>query len=507
MVDQVPPIDQAVARLVDGDLPVVAAQVKHFAVLAHEHAGLFDAFDVGRFIQAIIRGVSEAAPVFALFDCCEPILDKAPQLISPACFTYTAVIPRPIGEGGVQHLVMSLFTVLAADAGYQCRAESFLIELALTARLFDLRMDVVADVITGQELDAIEEANAEGQADMLEEVLLPRWQSNGSEGSLLLPSFIIFVGERRLDQDTSNRGIERDRLRLEQTKFRSESRHSRIVLWVGTFVGVVAVIIPATSNYLNDSARLKLDAQRQEVELQQKADDLRLKQSEMERSRDATRVRFLRDHIDMIMSDEPDVELRLTALARLVMPDDADALIDQVHTIRRELASQRSGAHDTTTISMAQHGSTEEERSVPPLIVTPHAVSSSGYQQSTSGMAEGRAYAKKGDYRSALRSFNIAVTQDPNDPLSWNFKAYSEFRTKQFSAALASISRAWKLNPSENQTRRWLAINATKILCAQGRSSEAATFFNQSASVVPEIVTDVYGDGEFQSTCQAIWQG
>lgn len=310
-----------------------------------------------------------------------------------------------------------------------------------------------------------------------------------------------------MDPDTSNRGIERDRLRLEHTKFRSESRHNRIVLWVGAFVGVVGVIIPATSSYLNDSARLKLDAQRQEVELQQKADDLRLKQSEMERSRDATRVRFLQDHIDMIMSDEPDVELRLTALARLVLPADADALIAQVHTIRRELASQRFGAQDTNITSIAQHDSAEEERSVPALIVTPRAVSSSGYQQSTSGMAEGRAYAKKGDYESALRSFNMAVAQDPNDPLSWNFKAYSEFRTKQFSAALASISRAWKLNPSENRTRRWVAINATKILCAQGRSSEAATFFNQSASVVPEIVTDVYGDGEFQSTCQSIWQG
>jgi len=163
---------------------------------------------------------------------------------------------------------------------------------------------------------------------------------------------------------------------------------------VGTFVGVVGVIIPATSSYLNHSARLKLDTQRQEVELQQKADELRLKQSEMERSRDATRVKFLQDHIDMIMSDEPDVELRLTALARLVLPADADALIVQVHTIRRELASQRSAAQDTNITSMAQHDSAEEERSVPPLVVTPRAVSASGYQQSTSGMAEGRAYAK-----------------------------------------------------------------------------------------------------------------
>ncbi|KOP50833.1 hypothetical protein OX88_27470 [Pseudomonas coronafaciens pv. porri] len=127
----------------------------------------------------------------------------------------------------------------------------------------------------------------------------------------------MYRGEARLDQDTSNQGIERDRLRLEDTKFRSESSHNRRALWVGAFVSIVAVIIPATSNYLNESARLKLEALRQEADLQHKTDDLRLKRSEMERSTDATRVKFLQDHIDMIMSDEPDADFKLTALANL----------------------------------------------------------------------------------------------------------------------------------------------------------------------------------------------
>lgn len=309
-----------------------------------------------------------------------------------------------------------------------------------------------------------------------------------------------------MDQDTSNQGIERDRLRLEDTKFRSESSHNRKVLWVGAFVSIIVVIIPAASNYLNESARLKLESLRQAAELQHKTDDLRLKQSEMERSRDATRVKFLQDHIDMIMSDEPDADFKLTALAKLALPADADALIAQVRTIRRELASQRSAAHKLNEAYAAQQAAFEEG-SVPPLIVTPRAVPLLEHQQLTPGMSEGRAYVRKGDFESALRNFTTAVELNPNDPLAWNFKAYSEFRTNQFTTALASISRAWKLNPSENKTRRFIAINATKILCAQGRSSEAATFFNQSTSVVPEIVTDVYGDNEFQSTCKAIWQG
>lgn len=310
-----------------------------------------------------------------------------------------------------------------------------------------------------------------------------------------------------MDQDTVNQGIERDRLRLELTKFQWESGHKLTVLWVGVAVSIALGLIPAASSYLNDSARLKLDAHRQEVELQQKADELKLKQGEMERSRDATRVQFLRDHIDMIMSDEPDAELRLTTLAKLVLPADADTLIAQVRTIRRELAKQRAGAQKSTEVSMAQRNTDEEESSVPPLVITPRAMSSSGDQQLAPGMAEGRAYVRNGDFENALRNFNTAVDQNSNDPLAWNFKAYSEFRTNQFTAALASIVHAWKLNPSENKTRRFIVINATKILCAQGRSSEAASFFNQSASVVPEIVTDVHADGEFQSTCKAIWQG
>lgn len=310
-----------------------------------------------------------------------------------------------------------------------------------------------------------------------------------------------------MDQDTSSQGIERDRLRLEDTKFRSETSHNRKVLWVGAFVSVFVVIIPAISSYFNESARLKLDAHRQEVELQQKADDLRLKQSEMERSRDASRVKFLQDHIDTIMSDEPGAEQRLSALARLVLPADADVIITQVLTIREELALKRPSDQILDKTSLTQSDPNDDEDFVPPLVVTSGNREVSEHTPMLAEMAKGRASARKGDYESALKNFSAAVTRNPSDPLAWNFKAYSEFRTKQFAAALDSIGNAWKLNPLENKTRRWIAINATKILCAQGRSTEAATFFNKSASIVPEIVTDVYADAEFQSTCNAIWRG
>ncbi|MCY1465632.1 hypothetical protein D9M71_838080 [compost metagenome] len=65
MVDQIQTVDQAVARLVDADFPVVAAKAQHFVVLAHEGTCLFDAFDMIGLVQSIIQCVLEVIPILA----------------------------------------------------------------------------------------------------------------------------------------------------------------------------------------------------------------------------------------------------------------------------------------------------------------------------------------------------------------------------------------------------------------------------------------------------------
>lgn len=309
-----------------------------------------------------------------------------------------------------------------------------------------------------------------------------------------------------MDQHKPDQGIERERLTLDEMRFRSDNSYRWIALWV-TVIPIAIAALQFTTSNSRDEERLKLDAQKQVADLQQKAVDLHLKQSTLERERDATRVKFLQDHIDMIMSPDPESELKLNTLVRIVFPAEADMLIPQVQAMRERLSTERQAARSSDTSSAPQVDEASHESLVPPLVVTSSAATTIGSQQANSDMSEGRAYVRKNDWKSALQSFSNATANDPSDALAWNFKAYSEFKTQQFNTAFASISHAWKLNPTENQTRRFVAINATKILCAQGRSSEAATFFNQTAAALPDIVADVYGDGEFKTTCQAIWRG
>ncbi|NHN68206.1 MULTISPECIES: tetratricopeptide repeat protein [Pseudomonas] len=311
-----------------------------------------------------------------------------------------------------------------------------------------------------------------------------------------------------MDKETSSTGVERDRLQFDLVKLKIESKHNRTVLWVGAFLSVFGALTPTLLTYFQNAERLRLDAQKQEDEQKQKADDLNMKRSEIERARDATRTQFLQQHIDLIMSSEPDAQLRLSALVTLILPAEADALNSQIKTIRNGLETQRSPQHENGTPTTAKGQALETADTAPPLIISYAATEVADLRPlGESALSAGRTSVKRGDFEQALEHFSTAVIQDPRDPLAWNFKAYSEFRTNRLTAALTSIHEAWKLNPTENQTRRWVTINATKILCAQGRSTEAATFFNQSASAVPEIITDVYDDLEFKKTCKFIWRG
>lgn len=87
-----------------------------------------------------------------------------------------------------------------------------------------------------------------------------------------------------------DQGIERERLKLDETRFRSENSYRWCTLWLAVITAAISVLEFTTSNS-RDEERLKLDAQKQEADLQKKAVNLHLKQSrlERERERDATR--------------------------------------------------------------------------------------------------------------------------------------------------------------------------------------------------------------------------
>lgn len=312
-----------------------------------------------------------------------------------------------------------------------------------------------------------------------------------------------------IDIEISKLEIETERLRIDRDKVDLDKKNSRINVYIAIFTAVFGGgVIAAFTTYQN-AERLKFDIESKRVEQRQRDEDLLFKKNESEQAKNALRVDLLRKYIDSITSQDADADRKLMVLAKLVLPTEADTILAQARVIREDLIQKEIIATRTDRSSNI-HEDSQESENAPPLVIrdsNPASAPSAGHSSAIDYISEGKQYLGAKKYDRALSSFDKALTQVPNDPLVWNFKAYSEFRANRFESALDSIIQAVKLNPLENKTRRWVAINATKILCAQNRENEAAAYFNQSTAVVPEIVADVQNDGEFQTTCRAIWRG
>jgi tetratricopeptide (TPR) repeat protein len=312
-----------------------------------------------------------------------------------------------------------------------------------------------------------------------------------------------------IDIEISKLKIETERLRIDRDKVDLDKKNSRINFYVAIFTAVFGGGVLAAFTTYQNAERLKFDIESKRVEQRQRDEDLLFKKNESEQAKDALRVDLLKKYIDSITSQDADAERKLMVLAKLILPTEADTILAQARVIRDDLLQKEIVAARTEPSSSIHEDPTESE-TAPPLVIrysNSASVPAAGQNSAIDYVAEGKHYLGAKKYEQALSSFDKALTQIPNDPLVWNFKAYSEFRSNRFDSALESIIQAVKLNPSDNKTRRWVAINTTKILCAQNRENEAATYFNQSTAVVPEIVADVQRDGEFQTTCRAIWRG
>lgn len=309
--------------------------------------------------------------------------------------------------------------------------------------------------------------------------------------------------------------IETERLRIDRDKVDLDKRNSRINVYIAIFTAVFGGGVLAAFTTYQNAERLKFDIESKRIEQRQRNEDLLFKKNESEQAKDALRVDLLKKYIDSITSQDADADRKLMVLAKLVLPTEADTILAQARVIREDLI-QKEILTTRTDLSSSIHEDSQESVSAPPLVIrdfnpasAPASASapSAGHSSAIDYISEGKQYLGAKKYDRALSSFDKALTQVPNDPLVWNFKAYSEFRASRFDSALDSIIQAVKLNPLDNKTRRWVAINVTKILCAQNRENEAAAYFNKSTAVVPEIVADVQSDGEFQTTCRAIWRG
>jgi len=94
-----------------------------------------------------------------------------------------------------------------------------------------------------------------------------------------------------------------------------------------------------------------------------------------------------------------------------------------------------------------------------------------------------------------------AVWLAPNDIQAWKALAHAQMRDGDTEDAFKSISRAIDLKPSQGTLPALVAINATKILCAQGKDDKASVYLNVAIGMNGQLLAVAKSDGELQRMC------
>ncbi|EBZ0491366.1 hypothetical protein D6445_11385 [Salmonella enterica subsp. enterica serovar Infantis] len=113
----------------------------------------------------------------------------------------------------------------------------------------------------------------------------------------------------------------------------------------------------------------------------------------------------------------------------------------------------------------------------------------------------GMQYMKENKYSQAVGSFVDATKFTPKDASLWNHLAYAQFRSGDYIDAFNSISVAVKLGGSNDRVNKNIAINAAKILCAQGNMSAGRNYLEQAIHAFPGLFETVKKDGELLRVC------
>ncbi|MCF5714656.1 hypothetical protein I9H06_10345 [Pseudomonas tremae] len=268
---------------------------------------------------------------------------------------------------------------------------------------------------------------------------------------------------------------------------------------------VVAALLGMYSSIYMGWARIEFDDKTHAADLQRKDKELLLKQSEGQTLSAAERVKLMQYLADLTVSKTPDADLKLDALAKFELPiPDAPLILQNAKTVRRQMEERQARSAAITSVSSDEHQvvtsqprdmGSNDPTAVPRVLMA-----------SEDPMAMGRIYTKAKDYENALHSFTQATLANPTDALAWNFKGFAEYSLHRFPEAVQSFNQGLLLKPQEEVTRVFLAINGTKVLCAQNRLLDAVKFFNESAAATPKLVSAARGDGQLQAECKAIWR-
>ena len=112
----------------------------------------------------------------------------------------------------------------------------------------------------------------------------------------------------------------------------------------------------------------------------------------------------------------------------------------------------------------------------------------------------GKRYRWNKDFEAARRTYLQALTIDGEDPDTWNYKGYAEFRSGDYAAAAASLERALALKEDA-----WLApLNLIKTHCASGDIASARRAYHAPTAFEGWQLERIRGDREFRRVCAGL---
>lgn len=232
-------------------------------------------------------------------------------------------------------------------------------------------------------------------------------------------------------------------------------------------VGCVIAVLTLYFSVLRD----KDQSQDKKVELRQKDAELFHKQSDLQRARETVKAEFLQKNFSLLSSSDP-VTIR-----------HAEALIDGTFATPEDALDVKTKARRI-----------RDSASEPGTQAAP--------ERAAQFKALGFKYAKGHYHAEAAFSFDNAVALAPKDAQAWNALAYAQLHLGKVDDAYTSISKAIEfLAPSDTSLGSVVAINAAKILCAQGKADPARTYLNVAIDLNQELLARVKGDGELLHMC------
>lgn len=246
-----------------------------------------------------------------------------------------------------------------------------------------------------------------------------------------------------------------------------------------TLPAVLAALawVTYTTNTKAVEERMAFDFSTKRTELRQKEDELFLKKSESERSKESQKTSFIQMQLHRIYSSSPDERKQVEVLAQAMFSttEDVRDVLAKIAMLRKSLPS----ASEATPVTehLGQQPSADEYK------------------------RRGIQFAKVKQFSQASQQFATATILAPTDAAAWNYKAYSEMRGGSLDAALKSIGTSIRLRPDDPTLQRNVMLNATKILCSLGQMDDAASYFNKSVAAFPNLLASAKADDELKGRC------